>query len=250
MLLSNQKESDSVMITIRKANDRGHADHGWLNSWHTFSFASYFDPAHMGFRSLRVINDDRVAPGKGFGSHGHRDMEIISYVLEGSLAHKDSMGQSHVIGPNAIQAMSAGTGIVHSEFNPSAQELVHFLQIWIEPAVEDVKPSYYQMSFDPREKQGKLRLLAAPYEDGAEVSGAAPIHQDARIWVSELGASESLTHDLAPGRFGYMQVARGNVTLNGQKLGEGDGASITNESALMLVGAGSDGGEFILFDLA
>jgi redox-sensitive bicupin YhaK (pirin superfamily) len=238
------------MITIRKAKDRGHADHGWLNTWHTFSFASYFDPAHMGFRSLRVINDDRVAAGKGFGAHGHRDMEIISYVLEGNLAHKDSMGESRTIGPNTIQAMSAGTGIVHSEFNPSPKEPVHFLQIWIEPAVEDVKPTYHQMSFEPAEKRGKLRLIAAPYGDGAEADGAALIHQDARMWASELGAGESLTQPIAPGRFGYVQVARGNVLLNGQKLGEGDGAAISAESSLTLAGDGSDGGEFILFDLA
>ena len=150
------------MITIRHAGDRGHADHGWLNSWHTFSFANYYDPAHMGFRALRVINDDRVAPGKGFGAHAHRDMEIVSYVLEGSLAHKDSMGERHVIGPNTIQAMSAGTGIVHSEFNPSEKDPVHFLQIWIEPAMEDVEPSYQQISFAPAEKRGKLKLLASP----------------------------------------------------------------------------------------
>jgi hypothetical protein len=238
------------MITIRKADDRGHAQHGWLDSWHTFSFARYFDPNHMGFRALRVINDDRIAPGKGFGAHPHRDMEIITYILEGSLEHKDNMGQQRVIGPNTIQAMSAGTGVVHSEFNASPKDPVHLLQIWIEPAVNDVKPSYYQMSFPPKEKRGKLRLLAAPYEEKPEANGAALIHQDAHAWVSELGTGESVTQTFASSRFAYVQVARGNITLNGQELGEGDGASVKGESALTLVGAGPNGGEFVLFDLA
>src|SRR3954466_127344 len=172
------------MITIRRSNDRGHANLGWLDSRHTFSFANYYDPEHMGFRSLRVINDDRVAAGKGFGAHAHRDMEIISYVLEGSLAHKDSMNESHVIGPNTIQAMSAGTGIVHSEFNPSEDAPVHFLQIWIEPAMEDVEPSYQQISFDPSEKHGRFRLLASPHPGNGEPS--ALIHQDARVYAAEI----------------------------------------------------------------
>jgi redox-sensitive bicupin YhaK (pirin superfamily) len=236
------------MITIRASGDRGHADHGWLNSWHTFSFASYHDPAHMGFRALRVINDDRVAPGKGFGAHAHRDMEIISYVLEGSLAHKDSMGERHVIGPNTIQAMSAGTGIVHSEFNPSESDPVHFLQIWIEPAMEDVEPSYQQMSFAPAEKRGRLRLLAGPHASSAEAS--AVIHQDAWVYAAELRAGETLSRPLAPGRYGWVQVARGRVLLNGQKLSEGDGAAISDERELSLAGDGSDGAEFLLFDLA
>src|ERR1700722_8738615 len=203
------------MITIRKASARGHADHGWLNSWHTFSFASYFDPAHMGFRSLRVINDDRVAPGKGFGAHGHCDMEIISYVLEGNLAHKDNMGESHVIGPNTIQAMSAGTGIVHSEFNPSETEPVHFLQIWIEPAMEDVEPSYQQISFAPAEKRGRLKLLAGPHATNAEAS--AIIHQDAWVYTAELGPAETLRQHLAAGRYGWVQVAQGSILLNGHR---------------------------------
>ncbi len=175
----------------------------------------------MGFRSLRVINDDRVAPGKGFGAHAHRDMEIISYVLEGHLAHKDSMGERHVIGPNTIQAMSAGTGIVHSEFNPSEAEPVHFLQIWIEPAMEDVEPSYQQISFAPAEKRGGFRLLAGPH--GSNGQASAIIHQDAQVYAAELRAGESLSYALAPGRFGWVQVARGRALLNGQKLGEGDG---------------------------
>jgi redox-sensitive bicupin YhaK (pirin superfamily) len=235
------------MITLRKAKDRGHADHGWLNTWHTFSFASYFDPKHMGFRSLRVINDDRVSPGRGFGAHGHRDMEIISYVLEGQLAHKDSMGEEHVIGPNTIQSMSAGTGIVHSEFNPSNKELVHFLQIWIEPAEEDVKPSYHQISFAPAEKHAKWRLIAGPHADGQP---AAIIHQDARVYAAELNPGETLGQTLAKGRHGWLQVARGNVTLNGLKLEEGDGAALSEEPAVSLTGDGPAGAEFLFFDLA
>src|ERR1035438_2021575 len=194
------------MITIRRGSDRGHANHGWLDSWHTFSFANYYDPGHMGFRALRVINDDRVAAGKGFGAHAHRDMEILSYVLEGSLAHKDSMGESHVVGPNTIQAMSAGTGIVHSEFNPSEEKPVHFLQIWIEPAMEDVEPSYQQISFEPAEKHGKFRLLASPHPgpNPGDAEPSALIHQDARVYAAELGAGETLTRSLGEGRFGWV----------------------------------------------
>jgi quercetin 2,3-dioxygenase len=236
------------MITIRPGGERGHADHGWLNSWHTFSFANYHDPAHMGFRALRVINDDRVAPGKGFGAHAHRDMEIISYVLEGSLAHKDSMGERHVIGPNTIQSMSAGTGIVHSEFNPSDSEPVHFLQIWIEPAMEDVEPSYQEISFAPAEKRGRLRLLAGPHTASTEAS--AIIHQDAWVYTADLRAGETLSRNPAPGRFGWVQVARGNMLLNGRKLSEGDGAAISDEKELSLAGDSPDGAEFLLFDLA
>jgi redox-sensitive bicupin YhaK (pirin superfamily) len=236
------------MITIRQAGDRGHADRGWLNSWHTFSFADYYDPAHMGFRALRVINDDRVAPGKGFGAHAHRDMEIVSYVLEGSLAHKDSMGERHVIGPNTIQAMSAGTGIVHSEFNPSETEPVHFLQIWIEPAMEDVEPAYQQISFAPAEKRGRLRLLAGPHAGGAGTS--AVIHQDAWVYAAELQEGEKLSHPVAAGRFAWVQVARGHMLLNGQKLSEGDGAAIGEEKELSFAGDGATGAEFLLFDLA
>jgi quercetin 2,3-dioxygenase len=234
------------MITIRPAGERGHADHGWLDSWHTFSFANYHDSAHMGFRALRVINDDRVAPGKGFGAHAHRDMEIISYVLEGKLAHKDSMGERHVIGPNTIQAMSAGTGIVHSEFNPSESEPVHFLQLWIEPAMEDVEPSYQQISFAPAEKRGRLRLLAGPHGNGT----AATIHQDASVYAAQLEPRDTVNHVLAPGRFGWVQVARGDVSLNGQKLAEGDGAAISGERELSLAGEGTRGAEVLLFDLA
>ena len=234
------------MITIRRAEDRGHADHGWLNSWHTFSFASYYDPKHMGFRSLRVINDDRVMPGRGFGAHPHSDMEIISYVLEGSLAHKDSTGEEHVIGPNTIQTMSAGTGIVHSEFNPSKKETVHFLQIWIEPAEEGVAPSYQQIAFAPEEKKGKWRLIAGPRPEGET---AAIIHQNACVYAAELKAGEEITRRLAPGRHGWIQIARGSVTLNEQKLEEGDGASLTGEDRVSITGAAAGGAEFLFFDL-
>lgn len=236
------------MIDIRRAADRGHANRGWLDSWFTFSFADYHDPAHMGFRSLRVINDDRIAPGKGFGAHAHRDMEIITYIIEGGLAHKDSTGRQHVLRPNMIQAMSAGTGIVHSEFNASDQQPVHSLQIWIEPAMEDVEPSYQQFSFAPAEKQGRLRLLASPHPKGGETS--ARIHQDAKVWASELAAGEALRQPIDPHRFAWVQVARGSVSLNGRTLEEGDGAAVSQETELNFTGAGENGAEFLLFDLA
>ena len=236
------------MITIRGSQERGHADHGWLNTYHTFSFAGYHDPAHMGFRSLRVLNDDRVAPSKGFGAHAHRDMEILTYVLDGSLVHKDSMGEKRVFGPNTVQAMSAGTGVVHSEFNASETEPVHFLQIWIEPAVEDVEPSYQQIPFDPSEKLGRLRLLAAPktVADGQ----AAVMHQDALVYTAVLAAGETLKQRLAPGRHAWVQVARGDLSVNGQALAEGDGAAVSEESDLAFTGVGPDGSEFLFFDLA
>jgi len=236
------------MITLRPADERGHADHGWLNSYHTFSFANYYDPKHMGFRSLRVLNDDRVAPGKGFGAHGHRDMEIISYVMEGSLAHKDSMGKQEVLEPNMVQAMSAGTGVIHSEFNPSPKEPVHFLQIWIEPAEADIEPSYQQFAFDPAEKKGRLRLMAGP--DKKTAVPAAFIHQDARMYASVLGVGETLQQPIASGRHAWVHCAQGNITLNGHAMKEGDGAAISDESFLQITGAGTHGGEFLVFDLA
>jgi quercetin 2,3-dioxygenase len=236
------------MITLRPADERGHADHGWLNSYHTFSFANYYDPKHMGFRSLRVLNDDRVAPGKGFGAHGHRDMEIISYVMEGSLAHKDSMGKQEVLEPNMVQAMSAGTGVIHSEFNPSPKEPAHFLQIWIEPAEADIEPSYQQFAFDPAEKKGRLRLMAGP--DKKTDVPAAFIHQDARMYASVLGAGEKLEQPIAKGRHAWVHCAQGNITLNGHALKEGDGAALSEESSLQIAGAGPHGGEFLVFDLA
>jgi redox-sensitive bicupin YhaK (pirin superfamily) len=237
------------MITIRRSQERGHADHGWLNTYHTFSFASYYDPAHMGFRSLRVLNDDRVAAGRGFGAHAHRDMEILTYVLDGSLVHKDSMGEKRTFGANTVQAMSAGTGVVHSEFNASESDPVRFLQIWIEPSVEETEPSYQQIPFDPAEKHGRLRLLAAPKE-GVNGVPAAVIHQDAFVYAAVLAAGETLQRNLAPGRHAWVQVARGNLTVNGHTLAEGDGAAVSAESELSFSGAGPDGSEFLLFDLA
>ena len=230
------------MITVRRSGERGHSNRGWLDSYFTFSFADYYDPNHMGFRALRVINDDRIEPGKGFGPHAHRDMEIITYVLDGHLLHRDSMGERHVLGPNEVQTMSAGTGIVHSEFNASEAEQVHSIQIWIEPAVEDVTPSYQQIAFAPEEKHGRLRLLAAPE------GGATKIHQDALLYVTELDPQQIVTYKLAEGRGAWIQVVRGNVIGNGRELNEGDAAAVTGEAEVVLAGAGS-GGELLLFDL-
>jgi redox-sensitive bicupin YhaK (pirin superfamily) len=231
------------VITLRKSAERGHSNRGWLDSYFSFSFADYYDPKHMGFRSLRVINDDRIQPGQGFGPHAHRDMEIITYVLDGHLLHRDSMGERHILGPNEVQTMSAGTGIVHSEFNASEAEEVHSIQIWILPAHEDVTPSYQQIAFSPDEKRGQLRLLAGP-EDGATI-----IHQDARLYVTELAPKQEVRHNLAAGRAAWIQVVRGGVTVNGQDLSEGDAAALTEETAVALSGAGSHGGEILLFDL-
>lgn len=236
------------MITIRKSEDRGHADRGWLDANYTFSFASYYDPAHMNFRSLRVLNDDFIAPGKGFGPHAHRDMEIVTYVLEGGLLHRDSMGEEHVLRPNEVQAMSAGSGIVHSEFNASEDARVHSIQIWIEPALEDLVPSYQQIAFASAEKRDRFRLLAGP--DASAVEPSTVIHQDVRIYVTELGAGSALKQYIAPGRHAWIQVLRGNVSVNGQTLKEGDGASASNETELSFAGSAPDGGELLLFDLA
>jgi redox-sensitive bicupin YhaK (pirin superfamily) len=233
------------MITLRKSQERGHANRGWLDSHFTFSFADYHDPKHMGYRALRVINEDTIAPGKGFGAHAHRDMEIITYVLSGALQHRDSMGSKHIVGPNTIQAMSAGTGVVHSEFNASDQDPVHLLQIWITPWEEDVEPSYQQMSFEPEEKSGKLRRIAGPEHK----EGSAFIHQDARVYVSKLAAGERIDYSMAPGRHAWLQVAEGNVVLNEQRLDQGDSAAVDGESSLAIEGA-QQGGEFLLFDLA
>ncbi len=236
------------MITIRRSADRFHADRDWLTSRFTFSFGPFQDPAHNGFRALKVMNEDRVSPGKGFGPHSHRDMEIITYVLEGRLAHRDSMGERHTLGANEVQAMSAGDGIVHSEFNGSDTEPAHSIQIWIEPRAEDLTPSYRQFAFEPAEKRGRLRLLAAP--DSADPQDrVAPIKQDAWIYVTELGEGESVTHQIAAGRHAWAQVVRGGVTLNGVALDEGDGAAVSDESALALAGRNGTG-EVLLFDLA
>jgi len=234
------------MIQIRKSEERGHANHGWLDSYHTFSFASYYDPQHMGFRSLRVINEDRVTPGRGFGTHGHQDMEILSYVLEGSLAHKDSMGHQEVLGPNEIQRMSAGTGVMHSEFNPSGTDPVHFLQIWIEPATTGTPSSYEQIRFDPAEKQGKLKLLAAP-QGG---TGVARINQDAQVFAAELAEGDQIAYPLGSKRHAWVHVIRGTVTLNGTTLQTGDAAAVSREEKLSLAGANAQPSEVLLFDLA
>jgi redox-sensitive bicupin YhaK (pirin superfamily) len=230
------------MIRIRHANERGHFDHGWLNTYHTFSFADYHDPAHMGFRSLRVINEDRVAPGQGFGAHRHRDMEIVSYVLEGALAHQDSMGNSGVIRPGDVQKMSAGTGVQHAEFNGSKTEPVHFLQIWILPERRDIPPSYEQKTFANEVKRGHLRLIGSP--DGRE--GSVSIQQDVELYASVLDAGGEVRYALRSGRAAWLQVARGELELNGAPLSSGDGAAITDERELVIAGNGS---ELLLFDL-
>ena len=230
------------MISIRRASDRGHFDHGWLNTYHTFSFADYHDPRFMGFRALRVINDDRVAPGLGFGEHRHRDMEIVSYVLDGALAHRDSMGNSGVIRPADVQRMSAGTGVQHSEFNGSQTDPVHFLQIWILPETPGSPPGYEQKTFPRQTRRGKLRLVGSP--DGRE--GSLTVGQDVAIYASVLEPGEEVQHRLAPGRHAWLQVAEGSLDLNGHLLGEGDGAAVTDEDELDIAGKGS---EFLLFDL-
>ncbi|MES1022951.1 pirin family protein [Gloeocapsa sp. BRSZ] len=232
------------MITLRPASDRGHANHGWLDTYHTFSFANYYDPDHMGFRALRVINEDRVHPGRGFGAHGHRDMEIITYVLEGALEHKDSLGNGAIITPGEVQRMSAGTGIVHSEFNPSKTDSVHLLQIWIVPNQQGLEPSYEQRMFPLAERQSQLRLIAS--SDARD--GAVKIHQDVDLYSSVLQAGDRLSYQLQPNRYGWLQVARGAVNLNGHGLQAGDGVAI-NEAELLKINTDS-GAEILLFDLA
>ena len=232
------------MITLRPAGERGGADHGWLNTRHTFSFSSYYDPRHMGFRALRVINEDRVAPGQGFGSHGHSDMEILSYVVSGGLGHRDSMGNGAVIRPHEWQRMSAGTGVRHSEANASDAEPVHFYQIWILPEAEGLRPGYEQKLFAPEEKAGKLKLVAS--QDGSD--GSLTVHQDVRVYNSLLRAGDAVEHRLDEGRHAWVQVVRGAIDVNGAALGEGDGASVSGETALALK-ARADA-EIILFDLA
>jgi len=231
------------MIRLRKANERGHAEHGWLHSWHTFSFADYYDPQHMGHSVLCVINDDSVEPGQGFGTHPHRDMEIISWVLEGELEHRDSMGHGSVIRPGEVQRMSAGTGVTHSEFNPSPTNHTHFLQIWILPDRHGHTPSYAQQRFPDEELNGKFRLVASA--DGRE--GSIAIHQDACLLIARLDDNAATEQTLADGRKGYVHVALGKVTLNGFALQAGDGAYIVDETKLAF--GDGNGAEILLFDL-
>ncbi len=231
------------MLAIRHASERGHANHGWLDSYHTFSFGSYYDPEHMGFSNLRVINDDTVSPGSGFATHGHNDMEIISYVLEGALAHKDSMGNGSVIRPGDVQRMSAGTGVTHSEFNASKDDPVHFLQIWILPERTGLKPSYEQTTFSDDEKRGRLRLIGS--RDGRD--GSVTIHQDVDLYASRLGNGESVGHDLAVNRKAWIHVAQGTAVLNGNRLKAGDGVAIKGPATVGLTGAPN--AELLLFDM-
>jgi hypothetical protein len=232
------------MISVRPAEERGQARLGWLDSRHSFSFGHYYDPQHMGFGPLRVINEDRVSPGGGFDTHGHRDMEIVSYVLDGALEHKDSIGTGSVIRPGDVQRMSAGTGVRHSEFNHSQSAPVHFLQIWLLPEQEGLKPSYEQKNFTPSEKQGKLRLIVS--RDGRD--GSVTIHQDASIYAAVLKEGDKLTHTLKTGRKAWVQIIRGSLDLNGQWLRTGDGAAIADTPALAIA-AHADDTEILLFDL-
>ncbi|MEQ1758207.1 MAG: pirin family protein [Vicinamibacterales bacterium] len=232
------------MIVRRPADERGRADFGWLDSRHTFSFGEYYDPRFMGFRALRVINEDRVKPGYGFPTHPHRDMEILSYVMEGSLAHKDTMGTSSVIVPGDVQRMSAGTGVLHSEMNPSPNEPVHFFQIWLLPEKRGIEPGYEQKRFETPEKQGRLKLVAS--RDARD--GAIAINQDVDLYAGVLAAGDSTQLALRPGRHAWVQVARGGVTLNGTELAQGDGAAVSDEASLDL--AASSDAELLVFDLA
>ena len=232
------------MITVRHRDERGAVNMGWLNSKHSFSFGHYYDPAHMGFRALRVINEDRVIPGAGFPTHGHADMEIISYVLDGALEHKDTLGTSSVIKPGEVQRMSAGSGIRHSEYNASKKDPVHFLQIWIIPDEEGMVPGYEQKSFPTEEKQGRLRLVGS--KDGRD--GSVTIHQDVDLYATLLRHGDEVTHDLRPGRHAWVQVARGQARVDGVRLKEGDGAAVRDETALTL--DSETGAEVLVFDLA
>jgi redox-sensitive bicupin YhaK (pirin superfamily) len=232
------------MIRVRRAAGRGHFNHGWLDTYHTFSFGDYYDPDHMGFRSLRVINDDRVRPDRGFGMHGHRDMEIVTYVLDGALEHRDSMGNGSVLRAGELQRMTAGTGIRHSEFNPSDSQWVHLYQIWLLPERNGLPPSYEELTVAEGEKRGRFRLVASP--DGAE--GALTIHQDARLYLASLLPGEEVSHEIKPGRAAWLQVLKGKVHVQGNDLAAGDGAAITDEKTLA-VGAAVPS-EVLLFDLA
>jgi redox-sensitive bicupin YhaK (pirin superfamily) len=235
---------ETSMITVRKSDERGFADHGWLKSAHSFSFADYYDPKHMGFGNLRVINEDRIAPGTGFGTHGHRDMEIISYVLEGALGHKDNMGNGTAILPGDVQRMSAGRGVLHSEHNHAANETTHFLQIWIEPAVRGIEPGYEQKHFSADDKRGRLRLVASP--DASE--GSVTIHADAKLYAGLLDGSDTAQLPLDPARKAYVHLVRGDLRVNGQRLTAGDAAQLGGESSLTLADAHE--AEVLVFDLA
>jgi redox-sensitive bicupin YhaK (pirin superfamily) len=233
-----------TMLTVRPSDERGRSQHGWLDSRHTFSFADYQDPRHIGFRQLRVINEDRVQPGRGFPTHAHRDMEILSYVLAGALQHQDSMGNGSIIRPGDVQRMSAGTGVTHSEYNPSPSEAVHFLQIWILPERQGIAPGYEQRTFPSTEKEGRLRLVAS--RTGRD--GSVTVHQDVDVLAAELASGRSLVHALRPGRHAWVQVARGAVTVNDTALGQGDGAALSDERAVEL--RATRPSEVLLFDLA
>ena len=235
-------------LTLRRGSERGLADHGWLRSFHTFSFADYYDPSHMGFRALRVINEDRVQPGRGFGTHPHRDMEILSYVLDGGLQHKDSMGNGSVIRPGDVQRMTAGTGVAHSEFNASQTDPVHFLQIWLLPERPGLTPGYEQRAFPAEERTGRLRLLAS--RDGRD--GSVTVHQDVALYGVLLSPGDEVRHELRPGRHAWLQMARGAALINGERLEAGDGASTSAAGALTVGGAaaGDQPAEGLLFDLA
>ena len=237
-------ESETTMLTVRKSNDRGHADHGWLKSFHSFSFAGYYDPQHMGFGNLRVINEDWIAAGKGFGTHGHRDMEIVTYVLNGSLAHKDSMGNVKAIPPGDVQRMSAGTGVQHSEFNHAPNDTTHLLQIWIEPNVTGIQPSYEQKTFVDAEKQGNLRLVAS--NDGAQ--GSVTIHADARLYAGLFDGDQTAELTLDPRRKSYVHLVHGELEVNGQMLTTGDAALLDGENQVSLTHGKN--AEVLVFDLA
>jgi redox-sensitive bicupin YhaK (pirin superfamily) len=236
-------EGSPLVIVIRRAQDRGHANYGWLDTYHTFSFSSYHDPQHMGFRSLRVMNEDLVAPAQGFGTHPHRDMEIVTYVLEGALEHRDSMGNGEVLRPGEFQRMSAGTGITHSEFNPSESKPVHLYQIWLLPERRGIEPSYEQKQFAADERHNRLQLVASP----AASNGSLLIHQDARIYLSSLDNDKAVAHELESDRHAWLQVMRGRVSLNGQRLNTSDGAAVSNERLLEIRADGD--AEIMLFDM-
>jgi redox-sensitive bicupin YhaK (pirin superfamily) len=232
------------MLTLRKANERGHFDHGWLNTYHTFSFGHYHDPKHMGFRALRVMNEDRVKPGQGFGTHPHRDMEIVTYVLEGAIEHRDSMGNGAILRPGEFQRISAGTGITHSEFNPSREAPLHFYQIWLVPEREGIQPSYEQKRVPAAERHNPLQLVAS--RDGAD--GSLTIHQDVRIYLSRLSEGAEVSKTLAPDRYAWLQVLRGSVDLNGLSLNTSDGVAVVSEQELSI--RAKEDAEIMVFDLA